>query len=352
MSLKKTANSFRRKYMKMLTQSIGKSSIQKLKPQPQPLNIKHVLISRPNHRLGNQLLITPLVQEVQELFPNAKIDLFVKGKVAPILFQEYGINEYIELPKKPLKEFGNYIKLWAKIRQKNYDLVINVERGSSSGRISAAISKAKYAFFGDDFVELKKVHKDYDHISKYPVYNLRMFLQKLGMNIPNKEVPVLDLKLTENELLFGKKQLDEITTNPNKKTIAFFTFATGDKCYSKEWWANFYKKFTKEFSEYNLIEILPVENISQLNFVLPSYYSKEVREIGSVMHQCELIVAADSGMMHLSSASKASTIGLFSVTKSEVYEPYGNHSISFNTNQFNHDDLINEMKRILKEKTS
>lgn len=350
MSLKTTANSFRRKYMKMLTQSIGKSTITQLKPQPQPLNIKHVLISRPNHRLGNQLLITPLVQEVQNLFPNAKIDLFVKGKVAPILFQEYGINEYIELPKKPLKEFGNYIKLWAKIRQKKYDLVINVEKGSSSGRISAAISKAKYAFYGDDFNEIQSLYSDFGHISKYPIYNLRTFLQKLGMNIPKTEVPLLDLKLTDNELSLGKKQLDEITNNPTKKTIAFFTFATGAKCYSTEWWADFHAKFSKEFTDYNLIEILPVENISQLNFVLPSYYSKEVREIGSVMHHCELIVAADSGMMHLSSAAQASTIGLFSVTKSEMYEPYGNKSMSFNTDLRTQDELIDEMKRILNEK--
>lgn len=333
--------------MKMLTQSIGKSSVQNLKPQPQPLKIKRVLISRPNHRLGNQLLITPLVQEVSNLFPDAKIDLFVKGKVAPILFQEYGIDEYIELPKKPLKEFGNYLKVWSKIRNKNYDLVINVEKNSSSGRISAAISKAKYSFFGDDFQEMIDAHKDFHHIAKYPVYNLRAFLQKLGMNIADKNVPSLDLKLNELELNKGKKQLLEITKDADKPTIAFFTFATGAKCYSKEWWSSFHEKFSNEFKDYNLIEILPVENISQLDFVLPSYYSKEVREIGAVMHQCQLIVAADSGMMHLSSASNASTIGLFSVTKSEVYEPYGNQSISFNTDQRSQDELILEMKRII-----
>jgi len=38
--------------------------------------VQSVLICRPNHRLGNQLLITPIVQEVIDVFPEAKIDLF------------------------------------------------------------------------------------------------------------------------------------------------------------------------------------------------------------------------------------------------------------------------------------
>jgi heptosyltransferase III len=40
-----------------------------------------VLISRPNSRLGNLLMVTPLVQEIERLLPNAKIDLFVRGGV-------------------------------------------------------------------------------------------------------------------------------------------------------------------------------------------------------------------------------------------------------------------------------
>jgi ADP-heptose:LPS heptosyltransferase len=62
--------------------------------------IKTVLISRPNHRLG-QLLITPLVQEVTDTFPNCKIDLFVKGNIAAIIFENYeNIDSIIKLPKK------------------------------------------------------------------------------------------------------------------------------------------------------------------------------------------------------------------------------------------------------------
>src|SRR5690606_8854968 len=110
-------------------------------------------------------------------------------------------------------------------------------------------------------------------------------------------------------------------------TIAFFTYATGTKCYPGEWWPAFYEKFYPKYvTDFNFIEILPVEDISQLKRKLPTYYSKDIREIASLMANCEMVVAADSGMMHLSSAALTPTIGLFSVTRTEVYAPYGNNS--------------------------
>ena len=51
--------------------------------------VKRILITRPNGRLGNLLLITPLLQEIEAIFPDAKIDLFVKGGMASSLFRNY-----------------------------------------------------------------------------------------------------------------------------------------------------------------------------------------------------------------------------------------------------------------------
>jgi muconolactone delta-isomerase len=63
-----------------------------------------------------------------------------------------------------------------------------------------------------------------------------------------------------------------------------------------------------EYSNYNIIEVLPVENVSQIGFKAPTFYSKDVREIGALMANTEVFI--DSGIMHLASASKVST-GLF-----------------------------------------
>lgn len=354
MSLKSKANIVRRKLMHSLTHNIGKKSVGDMQKKAHNFKVNRVLISRPNHRLGNMLLITPLVQEIANTFPNCTIDLFVKGKITPIIFQNYPqVKNIIELPKKPLKDFSEYLKVWFSLKRTKYDLVINVEKGSSSGRISTIIPSADFKFYGDDFEELKDKYSDIEHIAKYPVYNFRRFLEVLNQQPLTGDVPVLDLKLSEAELNQGKQDLLKVTKTDTRKTIAFFTFATGAKCYSTEWWNDFYKKFYPKYSEeYNLIEILPVEDISQLERKLPTYYSKDVREIASLMANCELVVAADSGMMHLSSAALTPTIGLFSVTKTEVYAPYGNGSTFVDTNKQPQTDIIKEIDQILSTKKS
>ena len=351
MSLKSKANIVRRKVMHTLTHNIGKKSIESMQKKASNFHVERVLISRPNHRLGNMLLITPLVQEICNTFPNCKIDLFVKGKITPIIFENYPqVDRIIELPKKPLKEFSEYLKVWFSLKRTKYDLVINVEKGSSSGRISTIIPPANFKFYGDDFEEIKSKYSDILHIAKYPVYNFRRFLEVLNQQPSKEPVPVLDLKLRDTELKTGTLALNDVTKNSAKKTIAFFTYATGAKCYSIEWWQEFYDLFYNKYKEhYNLIEILPVENISQLERKLPTYYSKDIREIASVMANCELVVAADSGMMHLSSAAKIPTIGLFSVTKPEVYAPYGNNSTFIDTDTSTAQDIIDAMDSILEK---
>ena len=77
--------------MRGLTKNIGKPKTERNIILVDKTEIKRVLICRPNGRLGNLLLITPLVQEVEEMFPNCKIDLFVKGGLAPIIFENYPV---------------------------------------------------------------------------------------------------------------------------------------------------------------------------------------------------------------------------------------------------------------------
>ena len=349
MSFKAKINHFRRVIMQGLTQGIGNNSIQKLENTNQELVVKNVLISRPNQRLGNTLLITPLIQEIVKTFPDAKIDLFVKGKVAPIVFANYPqVDQIIELPKKPFKELFAYIKVWFKLREKNYDLVINVEKSSSSGRLSTTFAKAKYKLYGDEFIK-NEVDEDQIHYGKYPVYQFRKFVELFTKKEASAPYPILNIQLTQQEIEQGKTTLNKIFQDSNKKTLAFFTYATGAKCYPVEWWNDFYALFHEKFADqYNLIEILPVENISMLEHKLPEYYSKDVREIAAVMHNCELLVAADSGMMHLSVAAPTKTIGLFKLTLPIKYCPYGNGNSYIMANDDNQQGVLNKMIETLK----
>ena len=337
MKVSKKINQIRKNVMQSLTKNIGRQSIVKNKSGQLP-QVNRVLISRPNARLGNLLLITPLLQEVSTTFPNCKIDLLVKGGLAPILFENYkNVDKIIQLPKKPFKSLGKYIASWISIRRKKYDLVINVSKNSSSGRLSTQFSNSKYKFFGDTNEEVR--YDDQMHIAKYPVYNFRMFLTQLGFAKNESPIPCLDLKLSETEIASGKNTLENITKN-NQKTICIFTYATGEKCYSEDWWENFYSALKEKYSDFNIIEVLPIENISRINFKAPTFYSKDVREIGALIANTDLFIGADSGIMHLASSVHTPTVGLFSITKPEIYEPYNNSSVGIKTCNCSVDDFM------------
>lgn len=327
----KGVNIVRKKIMKGLTKNVGKSHVDK--KQGSHVIMRRILISRPNHRLGNLLLITPLIQEIAATFPDCKIDMFVKGGLAPILYKNYpNVDRIITLPKKPFKELFKYIKVWVSLKRYRYDMVINLDRHSSSGRLSTRFVTANNKIFGEYIEELQDKYIDYRHMAKNPVYNFRYFLGLLGFAENTNPVLALDLKLSASELAEGKKLLNAIVP-VDKKTISIFTYATGSKCYDESWWDSYYSKLKEAFPDYTILEILPVENISKIGFKAPSFYSKDVREIASVIANTSIFIGADSGIMHLAvAAGSTPVVGLFSVTEPVKYMPYDNYSVAVNTN--------------------
>ena len=334
--------------MRSITKNIGSSYSEPEKGEIKISDIKKVLIIRPNHRLGNQLLLTPLVQEVIHMFPDCEIDLFVKGGVAHPVFENYKeINTIIKLPRKPFDNVYKYAKSWISVKSKTYDLVINADRNSSSGKLLTQLAKAKIKVFGEVDETIKEQYEDHEHISKYPIYNLRHYFSKLGFENDTSEMPLLDIKLSEEEISKGKDILKDIVKN-NKNTICIYTNATGNKCYSETWWETVYSRLLKEYPDYNIIEMLPIENISKINFKAPNFYSQDIREMGAIIKNTNIFISADNGVMHLASASLIPIVGFFSRTKKNTYGPYGNGSVALDTNETNIEDWFTEINRILK----
>jgi len=338
----------RRNVMRKITQNIGTSDFGITIDPSAAIEVKRILISRPNDRLGNLLLITPLLQEVIAAFPDCKIDLFVRGGVATTLFKNYtNVDRIIQLPKKPFKNLLKYIGGWLALKKKRYDIVINVVKYSSSGRLSSQFATSKYKFFGSEDEEMRSEHSDYQHIAKNAVYSFRNYLSRLRLKKSSRPAPFLDLRLTQDEIAEGGHLLQELVKN-DKKTICIFTYATGRKRYSEEWWLAFYERLLNEYPGYNIVEVLPIENVSQIGFKAPSFYSKNVRELGAFIANTQIFIGADSGVMHLASAVNTPTVGLFSVSNPKVYEPYNANSVAINTNAGDVNSWMEVVNRILR----
>lgn len=316
-------NNWRRAILLNLTQPVGRTTSGEKLPIIDPQAVTKVLICRPNHRLGNQLLTTPLVQEVLATFPNATIDLFVKGGVVPSLYTNYErIGQFIALPKKHFKQLFKYLGAWISLRKKRYDLVINVIETSSSGRLSTKFARSRYKLFGGNDEHIAGLYPDFQHNAKRPVYRLRHALSQWGIPVRQVPAPYLNIELSSKELDAGKQIVEGLVSNPTLKTISLYTFATGAKCYDQSWWLLFLEALRTNFPTNNFLEILPVENVSSIDFTEPAFYSRNIREMAAVMANTAVLITADCGVMHLASAAQVPIVALFSVTQPEIYGPY------------------------------
>ena len=342
----KRINSVKRNVMRTITKNIGSRDVQHRFIPTHQIEIKRILISRPNKRLGNLLLTTPLLQEVISTFPNSKIDLFIKGNLGYAVFKNYENVNIIEVPQRPFKHLFKYIRAWILIKIHHYDLAINVIRNSSSGRISTQFANAEFKFYGDMNLDIELKNNDQNHFAKYPVYAFRTYLQQSGLSNFSNEIQPLNLKLDASEIAAGKKILNGLVKN-DKKTICLFTYATGNKCYPESWWENFYERIKNEFPNENIIEVLPIQNISKISFQAPTFSSKDIREVGSLIANCDVFIGADGGVMHLSNAVNTPTIGLFSVTNPVTYTPYNNKSVAIKTDENDTDECIRVLHSIL-----
>lgn len=345
MVLSNRINEFRRAVMHSLTEPIGHIA-QNVRIDPKEKDkIKRILINRPNNRLGNLLLITPLVQEIIQAFPDCKIDLFVRGGHAKTLFSNYrNIDRIIALPGKPFKQLGQYLATWMSLRQHNYDLVINVDGESASGKLSTRFAKSRHKIFAN--TPISSQDKQPLHLAMQPIFHFREYLDNLGIATDHKQIPNLNILLTQSELDQGGKMLSQLVNN-DRRSIAIFTYATGAKRYSEEWWTAFYERLQQEFKDFNIIEVLPAENVSQIDFRAPVFYSKDVRQIAAVLAHTAAFVGADSGIMHLASASGVPTIGLFAVSDMGKYQPFGPHSKGINTNIMSTDESMRIIKNAI-----
>ena len=339
MNPKKAINGIRRKVFRHLTGSFKNKIGETFGSND---DVKKILICRPNHRLGNLLLLSPLFQELEATFPNSEIDLLVHKSCAIQLYKNYdSVNEVIEFPQRPFKNLVKYIRTLMRFRSKQYDLAINAVRESSSGRIFTSIANAKIKFVGD--IDTKEKER---HIAKEVIYSLRRFLPNAGLNANESVPPGLDLRLANDELRHGSSLVFELVQN-EQPTICLFTHATGKKCYSESWWLNLYEHLQQAFPDINIIEVLPKENVSRIGFKAPALYSNDIRELAAVIASTDVFIGADSGVMHLASSSLTPTVGLFSVTDPEMYKPYNEGSVAINTNEVEDDELIARVKKAL-----
>ncbi|MGA9423229.1 MAG: glycosyltransferase family 9 protein [Rhodanobacteraceae bacterium] len=300
--------------------------------------IHRILVCRSIKSLGSSLLLTPLLQELGKYYPGAEIDVVTRSPVAQDIYGAYfSVSGIIRLPKAPLSHPLQTMRALSEMKRIHYDLVIDPDPDSQSGRFLALRANATWSL---GFVGPNKsgtvthgivLPEESRHRAKFPVVLLR---SAIGDGISDEPCPPIDIRLSAIERRRGRAALAGLTADrsdsgKHKPCIGIFANATGPKRLGHAWWIRFLDAFEPQVTDHALVEILPAFGESLLDSRYPGYFSSDLRKLASVIGALDFYISADCGIMHLACAAGTPTAGIFTVTDVGEWGPYGdtNHAI-------------------------
>jgi heptosyltransferase-3 len=291
--------------------------------------IHRVLICRPNHRLGNAILISPLLAEVEVLYPGAEIDLVTGGKAAQNMFaNRFQIRHVFSLPQKIARHLFSTIGMLRQVRRNSYDLAIDACDGSQSGRLLLAVVKARFKLGLPDARGGRESAWHHLPCPEYFGHRGVFLLRTAYAGKVDRTYPPLNIRLSEQEKQQARLALaavlGESARQPGTQpVVGLFANATGAKRYSADWWLHFVNALQALRPDVRIVDLVAEHGQTQLGGNFPSYYTRDLRRLASVISNMDAFISADCGVMHLAVASGTPTLGLFSVTCAVKYGPCG-----------------------------
>jgi heptosyltransferase III len=287
-----------------------------------------ILICRPNTRLGNTLLMTPILEEIEAMLPSARVEILTACPAAHEVFREFpSVRRVHQLPFRGVRHPLRHLLTLLRVRRQRYDILIDPCPRSWTARfltrrlaaqLKLGFSSARKADGVDVSVPFQGAPV---HMGDYPVYLLRRGLLELDEEAARAESPKLSVRLTEAERLAGREEIKRLLgTGGSGPVVAVAAHATGAKRFAVDWWRRMIASLHARLPAAQVIEIRPPSGLAALP-ELPAYYSRRVREVAAVVAAADCFVCADSGLMHLGAATDATTVGLFKVTEPRLYAP-------------------------------
>lgn len=291
--------------------------------------IHRILVCRTSHSLGNSILLTALLNELERVYPGAEIDIVTQSGSAQELYGKFfNVRQILVLPTRFPPHLLKVWRVVRKMRTMHYDLAIDPDLQSKTARILLALARARYklGFIGEeksgDVTHGVVIPHDVSHIAQLPVYQLRKALGRLDATYP---MPCL--RLDERERTEGRRALDRLMGLPpgtaSRPVVGVFANGTGDKRLGREWWDRFLDTMEHRVPTYAFVEFAPVMGQSLLGGRYPVSYCSDLRKLSAVLSALSLYVSVDCGVMHLAWASGAPTAGIFVGSDVVRWAPYG-----------------------------
>ena len=282
-------------------------------------------------------MLTPLVDFIEWQWPGARVDIIAGGRMEEIFSEFPSVRRCIESPHPALKLLFN--PHYGKLIRNSYDLSINVDADSQSGRLTCRIINAPSTVHAGAPDSIDSAASN--HMALRPIEALCRWAV-LRRTEPD---PAMSLRLTEAERRHGVIALSELLDNAStdRPVIGLYPYANKKRDYPLEWWQQLIEEFRRQMPSALLVEIQPATGQALLDHIDRRMLSCDLRALATQLAAMDAVIAVDGGVMHLASASGTLTWGLFRVTESNIYAPYGGHNRAWNFYQAKPSRLASEL---------
>jgi heptosyltransferase-3 len=293
-----------------------------------PREIRSVLISRINGRLGNTLFLTPMIERLHALLPAAQIDLAVSYPNAVTLLAGMpGVRRVILFPHKGRSLVPQYLRALRQVRETHYDLAVDPTPFSTSGRLLLSATRARFRLgfkVPSQWAPLTHaipMPAQVMHQARQPAY---LVSTALGAQWEPDAIR-LWLPLTPQEISAARRTVDAALARCGVAgvgpRVGFFAHATGLKSLPGPWWARFWTALLTEHPQIVPVEFLPALTAAPTVPGFAALHLSSQRDLTAAIATLQLFVSADAGPMHLASTTDTPTMGLFQVTDPVLYGP-------------------------------
>lgn len=287
-------------------------------------NIKKILLIKPRG-IGDIVLSTIVLDDLKKTFPSAEIhyltETFAKDALA---------NNPLVAKVHTMEKTEFVLKVAARLRKDKYDLIVDLWSNPRSAQITFLIH-AKYrvgfSYRGRRYAYniLGTSEKGEHHSAEH---NLEL-LKALGIEVTSKRI---HFYVSEEENNWAREFIKEILP-PSKNIIGIIPSGgwPSKRCDASKWVeiCNAIKqKYDAAFlilwghgdeSDANYIS----NNLNDDAILIPEV---KIGKLSSLIKNCDMVIANDSGPMHISAALSVPTLGIFGPTNPKAHGPYSPNS--------------------------
>lgn len=293
-------------------------------------SIKNILLIK-FRGIGDVILSTVVLENLKNNFPNASIDFLTEKPSDQLLNLLDEINEVHLFSEKNL---SGRLKLIRKIRKEKYDLIFDFYANPFTAQItflSGAKYKAgfpyrgrKYAYnlFGPE--ERGKFHAAELHLK---------FLKKLGLSVTSN---TLKLSLDNDSTKFAEEFFNK-TFSQNNFVIGISPSGGWEskKCNPIKF-AEIADAASQKYNAKIMIVWGPGDELETddiIRFMKTEAIKApptNIKQMAALISRCKILIANDSGPMHISTALGTPTLSLHGPTDPKLQGPYGSKHVWIN----------------------